>query len=1151
MVFLPHSCIPLAVNARPSGRATTRGNADVEESKIKALEFSRALRYLDEVINHDRPSSSFENWSADYKFENLWSKRIDLGNTRKHNSDAAQWILRFRTYWYKRLKPYNQHLVNKLLVTSQGRLKLKEILHYSDACVSGMILGFPELLVHGDPYKVTDAWHNQIISNLLQDYFGFEVTLKQIRKYIRNCGFRKIPIDLPGFLGPGKSRKFGFLQKPVKILNRLIGSNSRQKMFKLMCISQTRAAGLASAKLCEKSLNDFIAETSEVRPFEPNQELLTAIKEVAEFTLHGEKIGSFHNAKVSMSTSACVEVSKAKGGKFGYLRGYLKEIGFPPEKLVLIPKLSQTSQGFEIEEFDEILDQDEDPETSLGTYIWDEAYFRSVVSPQEVKRYNLCAIREPGKARVVTSGSFWKDALLQPFSHLTIELLKNNAIITDSFQASRHGWRFLERMEEDEDLTASIRRGRREYVGYCSDWEKATDAPPFSSARATMQPLLKECGFSDSIIEVILDIWVSEKIVKIRGLKDHLHTVRNGVMMGDPLTKSNLCMAHAVAERYAKSKCRAEGITPTIGVAAGNGDDLVNINTNRNFHIYYEEAAIMLGYKPSRLDTFESTDWLFYCEEVFCIPQHGLHRVRAAQKFRNFDLLPYLDYPRMRLLVDVQKDREDFSSSTIGKFTLLGREISWIPSNTVQYQYYQLASCIQDVGLDCHNCPESHLPSRLFGLGKEVIGGTLESFKNYLNHTPVWFKRFLKEIIHEWTSGEWYFLNYRGCIVLGQKHFDKESIVETYTVPEDHPIRDFIMIERDSLMRFPSGIIERLVSSGHLTYESGIHKYFLFNERLRLLSSEISSNHNLFQRIKVEVTKLPERSIPDNVIFDFLSTWRTSPFMMKKFIYEDVYDLEAVRELLKSDPLMVHDFAGLVPPIFSRMTEARESTTEVGQHSLRLYQWLREVIDINDMGVPIERHELIAVGAEHAYLGQPTSLVEDDPVIVRDICYASSLVVALVSDDLKLYNLCRHKAYDRIIVRIPCADWVAIASDPIERYRIFWERQSPTTVFVDSGSILGYSEKTSRPENKNLDVTFTYNWTAPIPISVPKTRSRFKRGQDASLTPDLVTSYGSPMDKLRMREYLTSQVLPPLLHKSEPDPEIVTYGLEPRDVAPA
>jgi len=1142
MVFLPHSCIPLAVSCKLS----TRGDAEVKEDNVaKATQFSKVLRYLDHVINHDRDPDSFESWSADYKYVNLWSTEVDLGNIRKHNVDGARWILRFKTYWYKRLKTYNKMVVDKLLVTRQGRLHLKEILHYSDACISGMILGFPELLIHGDPYKVTDRWHNQIISNLLQDYTSFEVDLKRVRKYIRNCGFRKVPIDLPGFLGPGRARKFGFLIKPVKILNRLVGSNSRQKMYKLMCITQTRASGLASSRLCKKSIDKFIEMTSEPLDFCPNDLLIKSIDEVVQFTVRGEKIGSFHNSKVSMSTSACVENSKAKEGKFGYLKGYLKDIGYPPENLELIPKLPKPGQGFMVEDNESIGDDPEEIRDSLGNFLWEEAYFRSIFEPQEVKKYNLCTIREPGKARVVTSGSFWKDVLLQPFSHLTIELLKNNTIISDSFQAARHGWRFLERMEEDVDLSASVRRGRKEYVGYCSDWENATDAPSFASAKASMKPLLKAIGFSDSIIDVVINIWVSEKNVKVAGRKDQLHTVRNGVMMGDPLTKSNLSIAHAVAERYARAKCQLDGdFVPICGLAAGNGDDLVNINTNRNFHVYYEEAAIMLGYKPSSLDTFESTDWLFYCEEVLCIPQHGLHRVRASQKFRNIDLLPYLDYPRMRLLIDVSKDREDFSSSPIGKFTLLGREISWLPSKSVQYQYYQVASCIQDVALDTHSCPESHLPSRLFGVGKEVIGGNFESFKNFLRHTKVWFKKFIKEIIHEFMSSEWYFLNYRGTIVLGQKHFDNQAIIETYTVPDEHPIRDFIVIPKENIQMFPSGVIERLVTNGFLAYESGIHKYFLFNERLRQLSEEIRSNHDLFERIKVEVTQLPERNLPDEVVYDFLSTWRTSPYMMKKFIIEDVYDLEAIRELLASDPLMVHHFNGLVPSCFDRMNEEREPDSHVKKFSKRLYQWLREVIDINDYGLPIERHELISLGAEHAYRGQPTDLFEDDPIIVRDVCYSSSLVVAIITDDKRLWALCRNKALDRIILRIPCCDWVAIHRDPIERYRIFWEHQSPTTPFVDSGSILGYQEKVSQPESKNLDVSFTFKWSEPIPTSVPRGKGRFETGRNCAVEPDLVKRYGSPIDKMRFREFLRTNTLPILQRMSEPEPDIESFGLE-------
>jgi hypothetical protein len=1080
MVVIPLASLPLTVNLRiPSVCSDNKGQPSrvVISAAEEAHSLESVLQTLARIVAEGVGDPDLV-WSSDYSFRNLWTsdfpvKSAKTGKTTFHKFDrlppGRQYsVLWAETYFTRRLKPENRLKLRALLDSGhKGTLRFKEILHYSDAIVSGFLIGFPEVFLKHGVYRVSDRLHNSVISLCLNQQLQFEIGLKKLRKELRFHMLNKVPFDPSCFRGKGKYRAFSFFAPFVDALNGIHDRNSRDKMFRLAMITQTRAAGLASPMLVKKCLQEFEDTVSVKRDFTPNPLLLAAIDQITSEIAESPEFGRMPNLKISISTAACRESNRSKGGKYNFARKLAKDILYPREHLDLF----YDEASFAISDDDDDILLSTLDHFTFGEIVWELAFdVAEAITSTKDRKVNVSCVRENGKARVVTSGSFWKDALLQPFSHLTIEMCKVVKCISSAFRASKHGWQWICDLEEWEPLKDASFEG---FYTYCSDWEKATDAPPPGSGRALTGLLLKKIGLPDHVTNVMLETWLGNKVAYMGGQPKFI--IRNGIMMGDPLTKTNLCLAHAVCERYARIQLKIlDPMYPFAAYGRGNGDDLAWIYNHTQFPKFYSEAASMLGYKESQLDTFVSKDWLFYCEEYFYIPQHRLNYVSVSQKHKNPDLLPYLDYPRLRLMIDTQKDREDFSSSTIGKFTLLGKEISYLPPEGVPYHFYQLASAIQDVSLDVFagdECPI--LPHQFFGVGKPVVGYSLDSLKNFLSHAPAWKRKFLKAVIYETMFETYYLLNFRGSVVVGQKHFSGESSVGICTIPEEDPIHNHALIKKEELHFFPPGVVERLVSSGDLIYESGIWKYYMMNRRFVGLVDD-EAQYSLFSVIRHTLNTFEEMADFDDVILEgFLERWQKRHYTFRRLIPEDVYDMRTVKELLFRDPIRINSFGFDLSPVLDRFkTEPTDNTFL--KESRRLYAWLREIVGFDDDDYPVERCEFLKQGRLEYGTGPPTSILEDDPIIVRDVCSSPNDLVLIVTNDIKLHRLCKNKAYGKIILRVPVSCWLKTPGEDGDKINYCWARYQ-ATCWVDSGNVLGYSNRIAEGGRENI-LSARFDW---------------------------------------------------------------------------
>jgi hypothetical protein len=317
-----------------------------------------------------------------------------------------------------------------------------------------------------------------------------------------------------------------------------------------------------------ETVASFIETVTQPVEFNPDETLLQAIEEVTTEIVNNAE-GQSPHFRASMSTSACRESSRKQEGKFGYLRSLIAKTILP------VPDEPSPDNGG----------------GSIGTPLWWMAYRKAKAGDPDVFNVNVAGIRENGKCRVVTSGSFYKDVLLQPFSHLTIEMAKSNPILSAGFQAGRLGWEFIQSIEGLDPVRGEILF--EDDVSMLSfDWTKATDNPSHASGVAVMGPILRKIGLDEETIQVILRTWVGPKDLYMNKVK--VGTMVRGIPMGDPLTKTNLSLAHPICDRYAKLKIGRRVIT----VGTGNGDDGNIIAAGPYRQKYIDEfccAAAMLG----------------------------------------------------------------------------------------------------------------------------------------------------------------------------------------------------------------------------------------------------------------------------------------------------------------------------------------------------------------------------------------------------------------------------------------------------------------------------------------------------------------------------------------------------------------------------
>jgi hypothetical protein len=450
-------------------------------------------------------------------------------------------------------------LVKKPLVKS-GCHKLRSILATVDGLVMQLVLSFPmwEKLLSWDRM---DQIINCLICQLLPDYFreaipgklsSFE-KIKRLRKSIKEQGFNPVgdisSIDIP--------REMSFF----KVITDFMSDRKTPiDMYRVMVLSQTRASGVPPRSVYLKSLQK-IKETLTEPPDRARYERVKFYVAEAIEVLHQEmveQIGSeseserfwarvISRAKISLSDSGEFFTSSESGGKLEAARKILS-------KNLKIPVIDLETGSFTGAYLTE--------EDSVGyrLFMWacNEFHDRSSVYDRNVMSVRVSLVAELGKYRAITVAHLAHAVLLHVLSHVLLEYISAIPSSRSGVGAANHAWNFFKRLSHKNPVGNFI-FDEDSYL-FSTDWEEATDWMDHLISQLMINRLCNCVGIptwyrQTSVFALCAPRQVEEIDPDDKILSRYFTT--RGELMGDPVTKVILHLAHLVARHAATKQLRA------------------------------------------------------------------------------------------------------------------------------------------------------------------------------------------------------------------------------------------------------------------------------------------------------------------------------------------------------------------------------------------------------------------------------------------------------------------------------------------------------------------------------------------------------------------------------------------------------------------
>lgn len=348
---------------------------------------------------------------------------------------------------------------------------------------------------------------------------------------------------------------------------------------------------------------------------------------------------------------------------------------------------------------------------------------------------------------------------------------------------------------------------------------------------------------------------------------------------------------------------------------------------------------------------------------------------------------------------------------------MLGSDLSYHKAGTVEYEYFNYASVIQDIllGVNFTKFPVC-LPKQVFGLGKPPAYLSNKNFLTISNkvkesHSRIMFQ-IAKELVGDIAPN---LILKRSGVTLGQKHFESESIIEFRSIAEDDPIRNEIIIREDQWDLFPVGVIEKLVSGGYLALESKLVSIYMLRDRINQLDQTI--HVDTFSKYLHEFSSDP-KEMAEESLSKFVKAWRSTPYLFRNYKRENVYFYEVIDRLSEYDPLGVKTFPLKETYQFGGYEEIMSS---YGRQVLRLFNWF------------VENYRKILAG--ESFTLPPVDILSDDEIIplrLEDYSGNKKLIL-VVTDDVKLLRRLNSlfQPKEMVIFGIPIEDYAVTDYDDV------------------------------------------------------------------------------------------------------------------------
>jgi len=371
------------------------------------------------------------------------------------------------------------------------------------------------------------------------------------------------------------------------------------KLQRLGVIVQSRGSGTPPPLVVLKSKAKFLSTISEKPVVSKEKTVLTSLllKSVISGMPDSAFTGLSTKASINVTGSACFEESRKTGGTLEEIRKYVcdGELG----RKVKIFDLNDPTVGIQYKELSEI---------THGEYIFWRCLEEVLATPPEkLREASLVVIREPAKARMVTKARAALKVILDVVNGICSHPLKKGLdSSTSGMGKSHHGWNFFKEFynswkdlafEPDKIQRFGVSGGpeRVETVTYkdvfvsFTDYEEATDRMAHETyAKPAAELWMRKCGIPNVLRGIVHETCFKPRTIYFSATgvlkrfgehcgprpEDRCITLRQGVLMGDPLTKVLLHLLNASARESSRVGGLGTSLLPATSVLLSQTQEL-------------------------------------------------------------------------------------------------------------------------------------------------------------------------------------------------------------------------------------------------------------------------------------------------------------------------------------------------------------------------------------------------------------------------------------------------------------------------------------------------------------------------------------------------------------------------------------------------
>jgi len=531
---------------------------------------------------------------------------------------------------------------------------------------------YPEVFTYQEVDKLTKF----ALENCTNNFAQFIRRLKKSKKLFRKGFYTST--DLTVGLRDMKT----YLDMCRKFVRRIGGKDPHKRLQAVLFVTQTRATGLADSAMMAESERKFEEVITS-----PSIPVILDQARLFQCMVKFRRIDPA-SMKISCGPSSCFEKTREEGGQTAFIKDLVRT------------RCLHREYNLDTLEYTKVAPRPvRNPADIISLAIDQYLHHRWKFSVVRVH-----TVAEPSKARIITVRSYFYSAIMHCVAHAFAPCIRDKHLVS-GMTKSRHLWNFGYRNLNPHEGRSWTYLDPGNVWGLSTDLETATDYGNMSVSKEIWRALTimgVAHGLPRGLLIIAKTLYNGNMFAIMKD--GRLVKRTRGWMMGDPFTKVLL----TIAEDYAYRVCQSPGSCV--------GDDVVRLGTREVCEAHLLELRRM-DFRISEDDTFISKIGVFYCEEGMIIPQYEADTIASCLKGGRAP--PYIDYPRIRLLLDVHLETDSFSYTRAGKFSLLGKEARWVSSLSAKLlPMYTRAIIGQNIWLPQDNtcyCP--FLPEILGGNG--------------------------------------------------------------------------------------------------------------------------------------------------------------------------------------------------------------------------------------------------------------------------------------------------------------------------------------------------------------------------------------------------------------------------------------------------